>query len=168
LVSAVLAQPTAADPGPIVSDLIAHPVSLFSFGLYRLQQGIYQIQTDYFALREAFYKWDTNRIVINIEVIGKLDASKANCKKVVNDFRLAGAVDPDKGKLLGQEKQSIYAAFFDDIGFARKNRPKDALSKLDALIEIKVAIISKEGGKDQTKTVECQGPLVSNAILYKE
>ena len=51
-----------AEPGPIGRYLMSKEVSLFSFGLFQLEEFIGELETEHAAKFWAFYAWDKNRI----------------------------------------------------------------------------------------------------------
>lgn len=67
-----------AEPTPLVSKLMAEPVSLFSLGMYRLGQDVSErAEKAGFSMGTVSYKWDTNEIVI--DAMSFADSKVAQC-----------------------------------------------------------------------------------------
>jgi hypothetical protein len=149
-----------AEPGPVVEYLMGTPVSLFSFGMYRLTEDVRLLNSQHPAFFTAGYDWDANRIIVSAFSVNRdFAATKENCSSLINAMRTNGLINVETGQPFEGFKNSRYGDLFDPIGFARKDAPAQHLDKIDEIIELK-AIIRKDDSH-----ISCEGPLLSRKIL---
>jgi len=154
------------DPGPTVTYLMNEPVSMFSFGLYRLGE---QMDRDYArdnVLASALYSWDRNRIVLTITSLmtPPEKVTKDDCRGWLSRVREDFAVAPDTGKPTDPSGSNV-SSYFTPDGFSRKDEPQDLAHRLDEIVDISVVIVSS---KVPVTKVECQGALLSSEALFRE
>ena len=151
-----------AEPGPIGLYLMSKEVSLFSFGLFRLNEYIDELETEHAANFLASYVWDENRIRLwAVSFNRQISATKDNCTELMRAIRVHGSVNPNTGKP-DFDDDSKYSGFFQPMGYSEKNEPENLRQKMDQIFEIHVRINDKSGN-----TIYCKGPLFSNKVFIE-
>ena len=150
-----------AEPGPIGRYLMSKEVSLFSFGLFRLDGYMKELETKQLAEFWAAYVWDENRIRLWAMSLHKqVAATKDNCTNLMRAIRNHGLVDPTGKPYL--DVGSKYSGFFQPIGYSEKNEPENLRQKMDQIFVVHVRIHDKSGNK-----IYCKGPLLSNKVFIE-
>ena len=162
-----------AEPGSIVQHLMNTNVSLFYYGLYRIENyfEIHKKEIDHLnGIVSVGYDQALNRIIIysRTSSILKIDqVNKKNCSKEINSIKSIGGIDSNKGERIG--KGSIFSGYFSPTGSIMDEEYK---SQIDNIILIKVYMSSITGKKiidgPVWKSISCEGPLASNEISYEE
>jgi hypothetical protein len=160
-----LSPPCSAEPNSVVNYLIRQEVSLFSFGVFRLDAEVRSLASDHPAYFSADYDWDANRIRLHaLSLAGSMGPTQENCRKLIRAMRSRGRIDPDTGNpIIATMKNSSYANLFEPIGFSLKNAPEERLQKIDQIIELHADIYSEDG-----QHVACHGPLRSTDVLFED
>lgn len=162
---------SSADPSQNIKYLMNEPVSLFDLGILRLNEQVKGLKLTNGGKLESTvdYEWDRNRI--RILVFGPSDMhpkslmeAKNWCHESFRSIRLTFGVNPDKG-IPSYLDKSLLSVYFSHQEYLKGNKPKNIEAELDNITEI-VAVFTIED-KDKT-TIKCQGPLVSNEILFSD
>jgi hypothetical protein len=163
-----LASGTAwAEPGPIGTYLMDQKVSMFSFGMLRLELQLQRLQGELGgSFFSAHYDWDANRINL-VAVFDYETLTKERCKEYVNQIKSRGAINPETGQSMFGDA-SIYANFFSDIGFDLKSKPEHIEAKLDKIIAIQVTLHESSFVDSDGISLRCSSDLVSSQIMYSE
>lgn len=150
-----------AEPTPSVQWLMNEPVTLWDWGVVRLEQH----------LMKQIHEWsdgEADVVVVNDTKEGRLiigiwpvtgvsakDEAEARemCKKAIGFVRLTVGVSK---RFLGND--SIIASFFRHRGFRGSNEPTDLQSQIATMIEIDVKWRYPHPYPDQE--VRCKAPLV--------
>ena len=152
-----------AEPDANIKYLMDTKVSLFSFGLYRMEghlNGLRDHSRPLVNIKGIInVKYDSylNRIFIVSRILPnpKLP-TKSNteiCRKEIGVIRRLGGIG----------KNSYYSYLFSPVGYEPKINAKDLYRKIDNIISIKIMIAGKKGFN-----FSCEGALVSKEILYRE
>lgn len=165
-----------AEPTPTVSALMNQRVSMFTFGMYRLQEYVKETLQDVNPqTREVtfasgvFYDWDRNKIEVK-----RIDLSKAGqcsgrseteCKekcrqylKEVSFFLCTGSDCRYSDKV---------SEVFAQIGYSE--RAESTPAKLRDLVHLEVQLARTDWGKDGKRTrLVCEQPLTSDSISYRD
>lgn len=152
LVLVVWLGPAAAEPGPNVNKLMNQPVSLFSFGLYRLEETVFNL----FGARspraltaplygeQAYstavsYDWDANRIQIRMMQFEERPAGwdlEEECRQVFSTARSAAFINVETGEPRAASGSSWFGEHFTPIGYGMKGLPDDIAAQIDKIIEL--------------------------------
>lgn len=160
-----------AEPDSTTLYLMNQNVTLFGFGLYRMEERIENYKSPY-GVRGSIsvsFDWSLNRIIIESLVAWKpgerkltaIEATKENCAAEVKAIRRAGGVDTRTGK--PYIRYSLFSMDFAAVDyFQRKGEPENLHKKIDNIIKIKVHVLEKD------KSISCEVFLVSEEILFGE
>ncbi|MGI9489332.1 MAG: hypothetical protein ACR2RF_26280 [Geminicoccaceae bacterium] len=157
----MLGSPLSADPGPVGTYLMNKEVSLFSFGLFQLDNNLNDLSEEHAANFSATYDWDANRILLNAYSHGATLPTTENCRLLVEAIRTNGWVSTFTGE--PWLSYSRYANFFAPIGFENANAPDDWASRLDQIFLIKISLWRDQA--DDEPEVRCEGSLLSTDVL---
>ena len=133
--------PAFADPGPIGDYLMNQKVSIFSFGMLRLNMELQRLQEQLGGggFMSPHYDWDKNRIKI-VGVFEEQALTKEQCKYFIGYIKSRAGINPDTGKLVLGDG-SMYASLFSDIGFELKSKPENIDARLDEIITVQVNLL---------------------------
>jgi hypothetical protein len=152
LVTAAWLGPAVAEPGPNVSKLMNEPVSLFSFGLYRLGETVFNLFDSRYPRplaaplsgEQAYstsvsYDWDANRILIRMMQFEERPAGwdlEEECQQVFSTARSAAFINIETGEPRAESGASWFADHFTPIGYGTKDLPDDITVQIDQIIEL--------------------------------
>jgi hypothetical protein len=158
-----------AEPGPVINYLMGHPISQFSFGLFRIQYFLDK-SFDSILNSSVDYDWDANQIVISQTRYGYSDQepkpSKESCREIVSKLRTYLSVDPKTG-IGRRDGHSSIGDYFRPIGYGEKSTPEDISGKIDAITRIKVELYASLPAK-QEEAIKCEGRLLDKEVLFSE
>lgn len=151
IISASIAR---AEPGPRVQLLIDKPASMFSFGMYRLDQSFGE-QFGYGGAHASFesplygelsygtavnYDWSGNRITLWLLRFVATPAgwdSDEECRQAIREVRRRGLIDPTTGSPQEGTPSSYWGQMFQPIGYGSKDL-EGVAEAMDGIIQIKV------------------------------
>jgi hypothetical protein len=160
-----------AEPTPTVQYLMDTPVSMFDFGIYKLNKYFYSIRDIFTFLKHkplsatVDYSYDQNRIIISFWYADNENGLKDyDIKKLISD-RIKGIKAycfnlDETGKPLSDESGRV-SRFFIHPGYEIKNRPKKIWKELEEITEIHVNLSL---GTDLFK---CKSPLIGNKVYWE-
>lgn len=159
---------------PNIIYLMDEPVSLFSFGLYRLETELMLRRSDLhiygcFPVPSIEYDWDTNRIKIELLYFGcekerywpknvTDEEIKENTKTAIKTTK--GILNIADGKPILNYKNSKLCQMFSHIGYSTENVPKNICKELDAITRIVVEV------RVGNKSWKGQSDLLGTEILW--
>lgn len=168
LITCLMVDVGAAEPGPTVSKLMDTPASMFSFGIVQLKDYIskafgYDNPPDLkppLVGKAAYssvvsYDWDRNRVVIQLLRFVPAEASwdyEEECRQAIEQLRQMAGLDTSTGKAIGRAS-SWYGQQFEPVGYSQKAL-EDVGAKMDEIIELAFQAYT---GKD---TFRCSAPLL--------
>lgn len=160
LAACSVAKPVHAEPSSSVRYLIAEPVSLLDFGMKALGDDLEGGDRKASVMVE--YLWSENRIRITLtDVLTRpaLKDAKDRCAVLISGVRARLGIIDGKSAfgVSGME------AFFTHYGYESKSEPKNLGPDLDA-----ITIIRGRLGLSGGKAIGCEGPLVSDKVMYSE
>lgn len=162
IVDTSMAEPTAN-----IQYLMNEPVSMFDWGIYRLDKYFEDIHID--GAQSIFYwtdyDWSKNIINLNFTIetnTKSRDEAKEIGKSLINKVRHSLGVDPDMGKPYGGNSR-LYEYFSHNSSKDNKE-PKGIESELEKITVIEVLVIAGEGKKG----LKCQAPLLGTKIMFEE
>ena len=159
IVTSGLSAPTAS-----IRKLMNSNVSVFSFGLYRIEEHLLKIgeKDEISNSYVVTYEWDENKIRIQEVIFAGLDKTRENCRGRIDKLRRSANVDPSTGDYIYEgQSRSVWAGFFLPIGYTEKELDNIA-SQLDKIIVIYVQI-----GMGKTPML-CSGDLVSKLYWFRD
>jgi len=127
IVITIFASHLRSEPSSDVRTLMEEPVSIFDWGLYRLQK-MFDSSTTYALVN---YDWEQNKIIIISNGIDlekrnlTMDQTKTDCEKVFSDF--------DKMLLIGMENYCSFCGFFSHSGYSNERLRKAQETIIDRL-----------------------------------
>ena len=143
------------EPTPTVSWLMNEPVSMWDWGLMRLENSLRAERSlSNFSVR-VDYQWDANiiRILVNDTLEPENDWGREKIvdygKQVANSIRESLYVNTQTGKPYGSGESFLEINFF-HMGFERHSRPDNMGKELDAITEIRVHIMFYENDEQVT------------------
>lgn len=156
-------SPVSAEPTPSVQALMNQDVSLFSFGLYQLNERITKQEVSGLkGLANASYDWKSNRLRLVFHelqkpgfCVGKNDlACRSACERQYKSYR----------DLLcyGENCKTVnlFSSYFSHIGYSRNvlDQKSDATvaESLKDITEIEIRLKLSE---DYTRVLVCEGPI---------
>lgn len=163
----------SADPSSGVRFLMNEPMTMFDWGMYRLQQKMDTIREHPRAEEVglggviAMYDWEDNRIVLwGIVHVGfpfadTVEAAREQGRQIVETIRDKLGVKPDGTPI---RQSSFLDEYFSHGAFVNQDRPKDLGAELDRITEITTSV-TVVGRKDRVK---CQAPLVGGEIMFTD
>lgn len=160
--------PAVADPSATVTKLMNTPTSLFSFGLYQVEQamqdmasGLHDIDSGTFY-GHANYKWANNRIYLRVDNMtvseDKADGFEKRCAYVVGKVREYGMVRDGKPIIDGGSR---FASLFWPVGYSVNSLPDDEMRNIDEMIEISYIEVTKD-------LQECTAPLLGTGYSIQK
>jgi hypothetical protein len=156
--------PAAAQPGPLVTQLMETPVTLFSFGMMRLQLKLDALGRDHRGEGELVgtvrYDWDESRLWIEVDRTLARPSREA-CQEVLNLLRGRGGVHLREADTYTTPwaEGSSYAALFRHVGFTEERLPHDLERRLDAIIWLRATLYDRAGGFTGDPAVRCESRL---------
>lgn len=174
LLAALIPSASRAEPGPRVQMLIDKPASMFSFGMYRLDQS-FEDQFGYGAARSNFkaplfgpmsygtavhYDWSGNRITLWLLRFAATPADwdgDEECRQAINEVRQRGLIDPATGSPQQGTPSSYWGQMFQPIGYGTEALEGIA-EAMDEIIQVKV----------QTPELLCSAPLLGTSYAVEK
>ena len=164
-----------AEPTPSVQLLMNIPVSIFEFGIYTLENRLFEMRESWAIINNkptvtVQYNYDLNRITIRlIYLITKKDEIKViqgteikpHITKVIKSLKTFGFSLDEQGNP-GPGEHSAMELYFHHEGYTLKKMPKNIGKELDKITEIYVMFY---GGK---KRFKCRSPLIGNKIYWEK
>lgn len=151
-----------AEPGPSVRLLMNRPVSLFSWGLYRLDleiertfgrtSGGFEFRAPLTGRKtyptSVVYDWAKNRIIIRLYSAKRSDNAEEECKQLLESIRSMSSISSDL-------PHSFFAQFFMPKGFERDELNAAAV-EIDKLFEF---VFETTRGRLKKDDFRCSAPL---------
>jgi len=138
-----------AEPTPTVSALMNQKVSLFSFGLFRLDEHVSRVTRDLPGFAGAEYDWDKNRIEISYTDFSRRtckendrEGCERECKKVVDRIWETLCIGDSCNSY------NVISRYFSHSGFTTKDvfNKKTDKELADSLIDITTVQVVIYGG----------------------
>jgi hypothetical protein len=175
-----------SEPTSSVKYLMNQPVSMFDWGIDRMEKHLYAVGTKgmltfpdtsnldvrYFFAPSISYDWDSNRIDVLLvcsDFDRKMDIEKAKrlCRTAIaNTKTILGSME---GILLYGD--SVSGRWFSHKGYTKTSEPKNLYKEIDNIILIRADILLKEItiSKDKSATsLKCESPLLSSEVLFSD
>lgn len=176
LIVSICAQSTNAEPSRTIRYLLKEPVSMFDWGLYRLNDDL-----RHFFARDrknisyvvpsvsVYYLREENRIRVDLHLYSKQKllqkkTARGICNQLTKRTRVFFAVGENKNV---REKAGV-AFRFRRFGFESKNRPKNVMEELESLTEIHVMVSVRVNDSTWKKIAESKAPLMGKEVLHIE
>lgn len=150
-----------AEPTKTTSWLIDEPMSLFDWGIYRADKKISDLKivshmfTAQFLSGSAEYEWDTNRIRLQVLLLGK--GTEAECLKNLKTAK-GGFLDfkwEEKEQL--RAAPSVFGALFShEGGYKSKTAPADIGEEIAKISTLEVSILVKVSDGSLVPRAKCQ------------
>ncbi len=171
-----------AEPSKTVTYLMNEPMTMFDWGMYRLEEWIdRKIRFDKFHLIKTFsavdYDWDRNRLTLEFTIWAKYIAltefsEKALCKELTWYIRGAfGFVPKEEKNLATADMRSLLSLsrFFQHKDFKSGDEPDNLREEIDNIVNIRFDIYASKNDKSPYKHISsCESPLAGEKILYVE
>lgn len=163
--------PARADPGPIGKWLMKTNVSLFSFGLHRLEEHLNDVSKYLHIIgARVHFNWEDNRIIVStyapFDSANKFDEEL--CSILLNGLRSNGGYNDNKKQF--DAVNSIWMMKFESIGYNVIGSPKEFREKFAKIFFVYVYAptlwIHTEPPNPKGNLASCGGPLVSKEVYY--
>jgi hypothetical protein len=185
IASIVFATPVSSEPSPSVRYLFDEKVSLFDWGLFRMEQVLSSaevgVPSGYEAkkmLSAVRYDWDANRIGVTLDVFffeSPIPPSdrKAVCRNMMMVARSLLGVDASTGRLRGEFSA---ASLFTPSAYRPANWPKGLHTSVNDSIQLDATVWAygkadkknADGSMSPTGSTKCQGKLLDSRIYFAE
>ena len=162
-----------AEPSSSVRHLMNQPMSIFDWGLFRLQRDLQEDlkfdQTKEIRPSKAYVGYTSKANAIEIALFAypkqnfvKEVPAKDICKNVANYVRRF--LDADAPKHV--RAYTGITKYFESSTFAMQH--EKFMDDIETITRVKVNVGGSETDKPQTKTLaECNGPLLGEVIIFK-
>ncbi|MHC1725361.1 MAG: hypothetical protein AB9866_04995 [Syntrophobacteraceae bacterium] len=158
---------SCADPSNNIKYLINEPVSLFEFGLYRLDshlEGCFTgVKLPEKIMVRVTYKWELNRIQVNLIpgrfTKGNITKQEAEnyCKEIIQIAKQCLGCEKDaSGNIRPEVSELLISGFFSHKGFEKLNEPKRIEKELINIIQINGIVYD----------ASCQSNLLDSKIYF--
>ncbi len=162
-----------AEPTPTVSALMNQRVSMFTFGMYRLQEYMKETlegvnpQTRRKTVDSVGYDWDRNKIEIkryDVSEAGQCSGvSESECKEKCRKYLKEVAIV----LCIHCTNFDMVQTLFEQIGYSEKGSRNSV--KVRELVYVEVQLRGTNLDKDGKSTVLiCEQPLTSDSISYRD
>jgi hypothetical protein len=155
---------------------MSEPASLFDIGMLRLERALDRGGLDG-GLDAAYrmdapsvsYEWDTDRIIIRLDVDTGTEPTKAAmqevAKRIISNVRQSLGVNPETGA--AYEGQSYLTELFSHRGYHTDLRT-EILVGLDPVTEIHVSVVSsaRSKGRPTGTSLSCRASLLGTAVRF--
>jgi hypothetical protein len=160
-----------AEPAPATTWLMNEPMSIWDWGIFRLQGRVDNMKEVQSLLRDAKwffgdveYDWDANRIKIQIA----LDSSALTSKSCIENMRQAKAVLTNYTFEASKQREAAIAmiagTFSHAGGYQSKNEPKKLAEEIARLVQIEVQLHTKDSQGVYHRKVQCRSDLLEADI----
>lgn len=165
---------THAEPSRTFSYLMNEPLTLFEWGMYRLEKYTSLVKFKDLDLitsnSNTSYDWEKNRLLIEVRVFlkyGSLKKMPSNevCKNATNEIREAFSTQYPKEirKITGISK------FFEHEGFVNNSKPNNLMEEVENSTNISIRVLaSKTDTVPFDSKVSCESPLMGTDVLIIE
>ena len=171
LIFAIFSATSLAKPSEGIAYLMNEKLSLFEWGLYKLEKHTDGLEFDKMNLLSSRsniqFDWNKNRIKIKFTIYPKHDSLSQSTKKEICKKAIL-RIKQEFGIGFGIEYRKILGItrFFEHTGFEVKTRPKDLMDYIENATEIYVNIYaSKEDKAPFNKIEACLSPLLGNEFF---
>lgn len=170
VVAAVLSPVLAhAEPGPTINWLLSKPVSLFDWGMFKLEgeaNRASQIAKEELGIRSLFtttsYNWEDNRIYINAfnAVRGQNlePATNEKCEEIWNALINNLILDYNEDRV--GRAASVLDSLFSHEGYAETDRDEELGQKMSRIVYVSVTIVGQPG-------VYCEGRIFEGSPSFR-
>ena len=172
----VCGRPAEADPSPEISWAMNDPITLFDFGIQRLDDSVGDLVKEDNTMREseytiasgfAFYEYSQNKLVLGflIDSRSNLEFDKAKCEAIWPQAReklflsegiLSVFSDPREATM------TLVDRYFTHAGFKRKDEPQNLKEKI-----AEVTYLSLMHG-DYERQTNCESLLSESKIIFSQ
>ena len=161
-----------AEPTPSVRALMKEEVSLFSFGLYQLDQRIDQKKVSGLkGIASVSYDWNTNRIKMTFVELqrpgfcGKKDDSRCKemCEQQYENIRSIVCWEEDC------KLANLFPSYFSHIGYSSrdlidKKSDSEVAKSLKDITEVEVRLRLSD---DSSRALVCEGPITREKPSFR-
>tara|TARA_R110002167_G_scaffold1696_8_gene8179 strand:+ start:1613 stop:2173 length:561 start_codon:yes stop_codon:yes gene_type:complete len=159
-----------AAPTPNISYLMGEPATLFDIGLLRLDEEMKKVRVKNISDLHFYttYDWKENRIKLKAITLGSeannTDEAKDWCRSTINYARQMLLINFETGKpFYGGSSKLV--ELFSHVDFGRGNKPEGIGAELDGITIISASFSAKSGN---TRSVNCEAPLLGNKVFFQE
>jgi hypothetical protein len=171
---AVTAQ---GQPSPTVRYLMNEPLTLFEWGMFRLQNGVEMMQWDGLDLirprpqiANVEYDWDKNQLMINLTIYPRYrslqkSTPKKICGEVIHQMKgLFGVLTPDD-KLL-RDAMGV-GSFFTHKYFRSPAAPQSLAADIERITNLRVDVMTSVTDTPPfQQSQSCSSDLLKSEVLY--
>ena len=160
-----------AEPTPTVQYLMREPLSMFDFGIYRLQRKLDRdtAGSKFIGRVMVDYEWDRNRIVISVSSPSgsgpnRLEETKNICTKAIQVIRQSFRLHAATAKpVLNLRPHSALVESFLHFGYKPNQEPEDLGKQLDIITLIEVTSLMRDD-EGNTSALYCTSAISSKEI----
>jgi hypothetical protein len=157
-----------AEPAAKIKYLMNEPVTLFDWGIYRLDKYFEDVHIEgaQSTILWTSYDWDKNILTLNFTVetnTKSRDEAKKIGKSLIDMVRVSLGVDPDNGKPYAGNSR-LYTQHFSHSSAQDDSKPKGLESELDNITVIEVLVVAG----DYQRGLKCKAPLLGTKIMFEE
>ena len=157
-----------AEPSPSVRYLMGESVSLFEWGIFRLQLTMETLNTGYEASAKQTanveYDWPKNQLTVKVIVYPRYRSfqkatARQVCGSIMQEMKLEFGVDPRLGRRIG--------TFFHHQQFETTDVPKNMDADLEAITNLEVEVMaSKNDQSPFQEQMSCSSELLKSETRY--
>jgi hypothetical protein len=167
------ASTVQADPSPSVRYLMDEPISLFEWGIFRLQARAEHFVWDHLDVKSQSarveYDWAKNQLQIEMTVYPHAQSLqrttvRETCGSLIRQMKVLLGVTPGL-----EEFRQIYGigTFFRHQQFEKSNEPKTLDADLEAITTLEVDLmVSKSDQPPFEKAISCSSDLLKSETRY--
>lgn len=163
LIIFALVNPAIArsEPNPTTNYLMDEPISMFTYGMDKIDRSLRNAVKDTGIFTNAAYNWDQDRIYLNATCFQcETPATEKSCAEIITKIRNSACIANGK-PVFGNH--SCYSAEFAQNGYSKKTRPKDVETSMDQKFIIQVTFSNSDIGK-----LQCEAPLIGTGYSVKK
>ncbi len=170
----LIAQLVFGEPTEKISWLMNEPLTLFEWGIFKLEQKLNkhvkhkEMPNLHFSV---WYYWDRNRISIfgssSHNEQKTEEEAKRLCKEIIYLVKHQFEINLQTGQPYEFFENSTLGVCFAHFGFKAVTRPEGIEKELDNITEIIAQVHTYPDGEDW-KTIKCQAPLLGTQIMFVE
>jgi len=169
----VFSTVTHAQQPSSIRYLMGESVSLFEWGMFRLQTRAERFAWDDVDVQNQFakvdYDWDRNQIVLRMTVYLRYTSLQAvtprgACGSLIRQMKFHFGVTP--GAEFMRDLDGV-ATFFRPQYFEKKNAPDTLTRDLEAAVQLRVDVMASRADRAPFENVQsCSSDLVKSEVLY--
>lgn len=167
------ASTVQADPSPSVRYLMDEPISLFEWGIFRLQARAERFAWDHLDVKSQYarieYDWTKNQLQVEMTVYPRSQSlqrttAREVCGSLIHQMKMHLGVAPGTEEL--REINGI-GTFFRHQQFEKAGVPKTLDANLEAITTLEVDLmVSKSDQPPFEKAISCSSDLLKPETRY--